>query len=77
MHISDIDFHHIPRGVELKNNSILHSNPGPRGSSQKLAITYFKSLTKDQIEKLINIYKWDFQLFEYEYQSFLDLGIDE
>ena len=32
---------------------------------------YFSSLTVDQVEKLYEIYKYDFQMYGYEYESYI------
>ena len=51
-------------------------NAGHLGQSESLVGKHFKTLTKKQIHGLVDIYWWDFQAFEYDYQSFLDLGVD-
>ena len=51
-------------------------NAGPLGRSDDLVVNNFKTLTRSQIKKLIEIYRWDFEAFEYDYKSFENLGID-
>ena len=45
-----------------------------QGRSDNLIASQFRTLTTSQIEQLYEIYKYDFEAFEYDYQSFLDLG---
>ena len=51
-------------------------NAGHLGQSENLVGKHFKTLTKKQIHGLIDLYWWDFLAFEYDYQSFLNLGMD-
>ena len=46
------------------------------GRSEDLVLDHFKTLTRPQIQKLIEIYRWDFEAFEYDYESFEKLAID-
>ena len=56
--------------------SVDRVNLGPRGASEDQVQDQFRTLTKNQIRALYEHYKYDFIAFEYDFQSFLDLGID-
>lgn len=48
-------------------------NPG-RGSTSDQIKAYFSQLTQAQILQLYHIYKYDFELFNYSFQGYLELG---
>ena len=52
---------------------MIHTKGGMRNSAVK-ADRYFSSLTVEQVTKLYEIYKYDFQMYGYEYQSYLKLA---
>ena len=59
-----------------KANEFLTMNAGKIGKSENLVVRAFQTLTKTQVKKLVEIYHWDFEAFEYEYQGFESLAID-
>ena len=54
----------------------LHNMKSGNGRSDNMVTSQFKTLTSSQIRGLHEVYKYDFEAFEYEYQSFFDLGVD-
>lgn len=48
-------------------------NPG-RGTTSEQIKTYYSQLTRAQILQLYHIYKYDFELFNYSVQGYLELG---
>ena len=63
----------------LKNNlsvSSLTMNAGKIGKSANLVVRAFQTLTKTQVKRLLELYHWDFEAFEYDYQGFESLAID-
>ena len=52
-------------------------NLGPMGSSADIVSDYFRTLTKSQIRGLYEMYKVEFEAFEYDYESFLSLGFSD
>ena len=50
-------------GMEFENIEV--KNPSRGGSSSDLAIEYFREVKKEDVEKLYQLYKIDFQLFGY------------
>lgn len=57
----------------------LHAGPGGRGgsSSEALARTYFSQVTRQNITRLFEKYRVDFEMFEYDdqVQSYVDMGM--
>ena len=51
-------------------------NRSPGGSSEGMVAKYFGTLTKSQIRGLYQMYRYDFEAFEYDYESFLALGLE-
>ena len=51
-------------------------NAGKIGKSENLVVRAFQTLTKTQVKKLVEIYYWDFEAFEYEYHGSESLAID-
>ena len=66
---SFIDHQHLP----IKKTAKIHTKGGKRNSVAK-ADRYFSSLTEAQVRELYQIYKYDFQMFGYEYESYLQLA---
>ena len=56
--------------LPVKKTAKIHAKGGARNSAVK-ADRYFSSLTVDQVKKLYEIYKYDFQMFDYEYDDYL------
>jgi len=59
-------------GLPLNQSTAEHAVGGKRKSVEKVNM-YFKKLTEFQIDSLVNIYKYDFQLFGYDFKRFYDL----
>ncbi|XP_023341912.1 uncharacterized protein LOC111711722 [Eurytemora carolleeae] len=64
------------RKLNMSPNMAVHAIGGKRNSLNK-ASKYFEKLTKNQILSLAEIYKYDFELFGYEYEDYLVLGKEE
>ena len=50
-------------GMEFENIAV--RNPSRGGNSSDVAMEYFNEVTKEDVEKLYELYKIDFQLFGY------------
>ena len=59
--------------LPIKRTAKIHTKGGARNSAVK-ADRYFSSLTVEQVKKLYEIYKYDFQMFDYEYDDYLQLA---
>ena len=59
--------------LPIENTAKVHAKGGVRNSVMK-ADKYFSELTPDQVMKLYEIYKFDFQIFGYEHESYLELS---
>ena len=59
--------------LPIKKTAKIHTKGGKRNSVAK-ADRYFSSLSEDQVRKLYQIYKYDFQMFGYEYESYLQMA---
>ena len=59
--------------LPIRKTAMIHTKGGMRNSAVK-ADRYFSSLTVEQVTKLYEIYKYDFQMYGYEYQSYLKLA---
>ena len=46
------------------------------GRSDDLVKAQYSTLTKQQIMALYDVYKYDFEAFEYDYNSFMDLAVE-
>ena len=57
-------------------NAELHNMKSGNGKSDNKVIAQFKTLTSSQIHGLYEVYKYDFEAFEYEYKSFFDLAAE-
>ena len=64
-----INQHKLP----IKSSARIHAKGGVRNSIMKTD-KYFSELSQEQIEKLYEIYKYDFQMFGYEHESYLELS---
>lgn len=49
-------------------------NPGKGRTTKQLVDNYYAQLTKGQIKQLYNIYKYDFDLFNYTLKGYIELG---
>jgi len=63
------------QNLPLKQSLAVHAVGGKKSSERK-ASAYFQTLSKHQIDSLVAIYKYDFQLFGYEYQNFYGTASD-
>ena len=59
--------------LPIKKTAKIHTKGGARNSAVK-ADRYFSSLTVDQVKKLYEIYKYDFLMFDYEHDDYLQLA---
>ena len=64
-----IEKHRLP----LQTTAKIHAKGGVRNSAMK-ADKYFSELTPEQVTKLYELYKVDFEMFGYEYESYLELS---
>ena len=46
------------------------------GRSDDLVHAQYRTLTRQQIWGLYEIYKYDFEAFEYDYQNFIDAAVE-
>ena len=74
METFDEDSNYILTKIGL-NESIphldLHYHSSSGGSTSDLARTFYSKMPHDLIENLYESYRFDFELFDYEYKSFL------
>ena len=68
-----MDFFIHQKKLPLKTSAKIHAKGGVRNSRTK-ADKYFSELTPDQVTQLYEIYKYDFQMYGYEYESYLELS---
>ena len=59
--------------LPIRKTAMIHTKGGMRNSAVK-ADRYFSSLTVDQVKKLYEIYKYDFLMFDYEHDDYLQLA---
>ena len=64
-----IEKHRLP----LQTTAKIHAKGGVRNSAMK-ADKYFSELTPEQVTKLYELYKVDFEMFGYEHESYLELS---
>lgn len=64
-----IEKHRLP----LKTTAKIHAKGGVRNSAMK-ADKYFSELTPEQVTKLYELYKVDFEMFGYEHERYLELS---
>ena len=69
------DIHFIGKvaGVELES---IVTNPSSGGSTSELARKYFSQLDKEDVEKLFQLYKMDFEMFGYSPNLYLNIAKD-
>ena len=53
-----------------KNAPTKHQNAG-EASTNEVTKHYMNQLSRDQIEDLVHIYKFDFEAFDYSYKEFI------
>ena len=70
---SEVDFFIHQKKLPLKSSAKIHTKGGVRNSRTK-ADKYFSELTPDQVTQLYQIYKYDFKMYGYEYESYLELS---
>ena len=70
---NEMDFFIHQKKLPLKTSAKIHTKGGVRNSRTK-ADKYFSELTPDQVTQLYEIYKYDFQMYGYEYESYLELS---
>ena len=68
-----MDFFIHQKKLPLKSSAKIHTKGGVRNSRTK-ADKYFSELTPDQVTQLYQIYKYDFKMYGYEYESYLELS---
>ena len=56
--------------LPIKSSAKIHTKGGVRNSAEKVE-EYFSALTAHQVKGLGDIYKYDFQMFGYDYQRYL------
>ena len=61
--------------LPIKSTSAVHTVGGKRNSAHKTD-KYFSELSKNQVSKLYDLYRFDFQLFGYDHQKYIDLAKD-
>ena len=61
--------------LPIKSTSAVHTVGGKRNSAHKTD-KYFSELSKNQVSKLYELYRFDFQLFGYDHQKYIDLAKD-
>ena len=59
--------------LPVKKTAKIHAKGGARNSAVK-ADRYFSNLTVDQVKRLYEIYKYDFLMFDYEHDDYLQLA---
>ena len=68
-----MDFFINQKKLPLKTSAKIHTKGGVRNSRTK-ADKYFSELTPDQVTQLYEIYKYDFKMYGYEHESYLELS---
>ena len=61
--------------LPIKSTSAVHTIGGKRNSAHKTD-KYFSELSKNQVSKLYELYRFDFQLFGYDHQKYIYLAKD-
>lgn len=54
----------------------LHRSMSYNGKSEDFVQSQYSTLTKQQVRGLYEIYKYDFEAFEYDYKEFFDIAVD-
>lgn len=52
-------------------------NPGKGKNTHELIMKYYSQLTKNQIKGLYEMFKFDFELFDYNPAEYLRMGLDK
>lgn len=68
-----MDFFIHQKKLPLKTSAKIHAKGGVRNSRTK-SDKYFSELTPDQVTQLYEIYKYDFKMYGYEHESYLELA---
>ena len=68
-----MDFFIHQKRLPLKTSAKIHAKGGVRNSRTK-SDKYFSELTPDQVSQLYEIYKYDFEMYGYEHESYLELA---
>ena len=68
-----MDFFIHQKKLPLKTSAKIHTKGGVRNSRTK-SDKYFSELTPDQVTQLYEIYKYDFNMYGYEHESYLELA---
>ena len=72
-HSNEISHFIEEKKLPIQSTSAVHTVGGKRNSARKTD-KYFSELSKTQVTRLYEIYKFDFQLFGYDHQKFIDLA---
>ena len=66
----------MPLGEHEENldNKLAESHPSSGGSTEDLARHYFSTLSKGEVERLYDYYKFDFDAFGYDHKEFLAIA---
>ena len=70
---NEMDFFIRQKKLPLETSAKIHTKGGVRNSRTK-SDKYFSELTPDQVTQLYEIYKYDFKMYGYEHESFLELA---
>ena len=68
-----MDFFIHQKRLPLKTSAKIHTKGGVRNSRTK-SDKYFSELTHEQVTQLYEIYKYDFKMYGYEHESYLELS---
>ena len=68
-----MDFFIHQKRLPLKTSAKIHTKGGVRNSRTK-SDKYFSELTPEQVTQLYEIYKYDFKMYGYEHESYLELS---
>ena len=68
-----MDFFIQQKRLPLKTSAKIHTKGGVRNSRTK-SDKYFSELTPEQVTQLYEIYKYDFKMYGYEHESYLELS---
>ena len=71
--VDEIQLFRKEHNLPIKRSAKIHTKGGARNSAQKVE-KYFSSLTSEQVRKLADIYRYDLQMFGYDYQHYLELS---
>ena len=70
----DLNYMLITTGIDVNIVGKLRANEGPKSSEDDVTLRYFSKLSHEEILQLYEYYKWDFKLFNYEYQKYIKIG---